>query len=210
MIAYCKKLNFTDFRVCAKHIAPSCAKLRVGLAFGRTPLAIQAWIVCKKIGLQVSCTCCANKYNQAESWNTVLATSFVTVLEFEFDHHAVSIPLLERLWNYFRKMNIPHPEQPHIAKLWIWARLLWCDPGQQRWPDPSNSRFFTTSPHLPTPVSWQRTFTARLPSSRCFYTENGTSTSTPAAPHLAAFPGPVGQSCFTAISCSILLQQRWG
>ena len=106
-------------------------------------------------------------------------------------------------------MNIPHPEQPHIAKLWIWARLLWCDPGQQRWPDPSNSRFFTTSPHLPTPVSWQRTFTARLPSSRGFYTENGTCTSTPAAPHLAACPGPVCQSSFTAFSCSILLQEHW-
>ena len=58
-------------------------------------------------------------------------------------------------------------------------------------------------------LSWQQTFTARLPSSRGFYTENGTCTSTPAAPHLAACPGPVCQSSFTAFSCSILLQEHW-
>ena len=57
---------------------------------------------------------------------------------FEFDHHAVSTSFLERLWSYFRKMSNPLPEQPFLTKFSIQARLLWGDPGQQRWPGPSS------------------------------------------------------------------------
>ena len=82
----------------------------------------------------------------------------------EFDHRAVSIPLLERLWIYFRKMNIPLPEQPYITNFGIRARLLWCDPGQQRWLFLPTVDSTTTShaSHI-RPSFAMTTFTTRLP-----------------------------------------------
>ena len=90
--------------------------------------------------------------------------ALAALYDFEFDYRAVSIPLLERLWIYFRKMNIPLPEQPYITNLWIRARLLWCDPGQQRWLFLPTVDSTTTShaSHI-RPSFAMTTFTTRLP-----------------------------------------------
>ena len=110
----------------------------------------------------------------------------------EFDHHAASTSFLDRLWCYFRKMSNPLPEQPSFTKFGIRARLLWCDPGHQRWRGPS-SQFILYNFSTPSTFCSQPGFP--LPRLR-----TGFDTCTF---HLGAFSGPVCHSCFN------IQQHQW-